>query len=705
MPAATRGGRVAALVALLGWAATAGAQPANDDCANATVIGSLPFADEVDTTLATLEGGEPASTCAPAGNSIWYRFTAGPTDVNLYVDTIDSDHSVSHSVHPGTCGAFGAEIPLCGRGADNGAFRIPAGTTVYIRVADGKAPAGGGQVSVRIDEVPEFLVTDDGRQYSWQGVAAGPSGDFLVSWTSNSAFDGLAKVFDPTGAPVSGDVMLAPNASDPDAEGLANGNFVTVWASGDDLFARFFDASGSSVGGAFQVNDGAGGYYPRVASSAAGDFVVAWIGPAARARVFNPDGTPKGPQIDLPDNDGEPVDVGMDAAGNFVVAWFDYPNVFAQRFDPTGSALAAPITVDVTEPGGYAYDDIATAMSPSGEFIVAWQAESGNAVVAGMDEELRVRAFDATGAPVGEQFALSRTEYYTQHRVRADADGNGDFIVVWENDAGRPAPEEFADIDMVGRRVSRDGAVAGPQFEVATVNRGWQYDPNVAGGPNGEFIVAWSSYHAREPWGSSYAIPARIFGPDDARFESACAAAPLSGCTTPTLAGAASLSLRDQPDDSKDLLKWKLTKGGATTAADFGNPAQASLLGVCLYDATDTLVFDGRIPPGGDCGTKPCWKALGTPAGSKGYTYKQKAGTPDGIQKLVLKPGEAGKTKIVVKGGKENLAASPTGFAPLPLALPARVQLQSSTGTCWEAVFETASSVTNVSLRAKSAVP
>lgn len=71
----------------------------------------------------------------------------------------------------------------------------------------------------------------------------------------------------------------------------------------------------------------------------------------------------------------------------------------------------------------------------------------------------------------------------------------------------------------------------------------------------------------------------------------------------------------------------------------------------------------------------------------------------------MLKPGEAGKTKIVVKGGKENLAASPMGFAPLPLALPARVQLQSSTGPCWEAMFETASSVTDVSLRAKSAAP
>ena len=37
------------------------AQPANDDCANATVIAAFPFSDSVDTTTATTEPGKPTA--------------------------------------------------------------------------------------------------------------------------------------------------------------------------------------------------------------------------------------------------------------------------------------------------------------------------------------------------------------------------------------------------------------------------------------------------------------------------------------------------------------------------------------------------------------------------------------------------------------------------------------------------------------------
>lgn len=72
------------VIAVLLGGSLAAAQPVNDDCASATVIGSSPFTDEVDTSLATLEGAEPAAQgCTIAGNSIWYRVTAGGSDVNL----------------------------------------------------------------------------------------------------------------------------------------------------------------------------------------------------------------------------------------------------------------------------------------------------------------------------------------------------------------------------------------------------------------------------------------------------------------------------------------------------------------------------------------------------------------------------------------------------------------------------------------------
>ena len=55
------------------------AQPANDDLANAAVIGDLPFFDGQGNSEGTLETGEVIPSCdimrAAAENSLWWQFT------------------------------------------------------------------------------------------------------------------------------------------------------------------------------------------------------------------------------------------------------------------------------------------------------------------------------------------------------------------------------------------------------------------------------------------------------------------------------------------------------------------------------------------------------------------------------------------------------------------------------------------------------
>ena len=56
-------------------AAAAGATaPANDNFANAIVIGGFWGTTNADTTAATAEPGEPAHAGVPAAHSIWYKF-------------------------------------------------------------------------------------------------------------------------------------------------------------------------------------------------------------------------------------------------------------------------------------------------------------------------------------------------------------------------------------------------------------------------------------------------------------------------------------------------------------------------------------------------------------------------------------------------------------------------------------------------------
>src|SRR5437763_1838196 len=51
--------------------------PGNDDFANATPIGALPFSDRQDLSAATAEPAEPRSGCFGSTNTVWYSFTAG----------------------------------------------------------------------------------------------------------------------------------------------------------------------------------------------------------------------------------------------------------------------------------------------------------------------------------------------------------------------------------------------------------------------------------------------------------------------------------------------------------------------------------------------------------------------------------------------------------------------------------------------------
>ena len=130
---------------LLLAAAVAGAQPANDDCANATVIGSLPFTDEVDTSLATTEPGDPSGACT-GGANVWYVLPAIGSDRNVYVDVFQSDSAFADvSFFPGTCGAFGAELGQCGTGEDNGDAhhkREVFGREVVVAITAGKLDFG-----------------------------------------------------------------------------------------------------------------------------------------------------------------------------------------------------------------------------------------------------------------------------------------------------------------------------------------------------------------------------------------------------------------------------------------------------------------------------------------------------------------------------------------------------------------------------------
>jgi cysteine-rich repeat protein len=125
----------------------------------------------------------------------------------------------------------------------------------------------------------------------------------------------------------------------------------------------------------------------------------------------------------------------------------------------------------------------------------------------------------------------------------------------------------------------------------------------------------------------------------------------------------------------KEKLVARFLQGPQLTPAAFGDPlAGTTAYHLCVYDDAGALVDDLAVDRAGDdCGGQPCWKGIGKPAGSSGFRYKDPALTADGVLLMLLRAGDAGKSKLIVR------QKAPTGIAAaLSGATAATVQLRAS---------------------------
>jgi hypothetical protein len=171
------------------------------------------------------------------------------------------------------------------------------------------------------------------------------------------------------------------------------------------------------------------------------------------------------------------------------------------------------------------------------------------------------------------------------------------------------------------------------------------------------------------------------------RVSHGCPVAPLSGCKVPIVDGKASLVVKDAAADKSDAMAWKWGSGDATAVAEFGTPTSSSDVRLCIYDGASPALLAGAIAPAGRmCAGKPCWK----PTGSTGFAYKDKLGTPSGVQSMKLKAGAAGKAIVQVQARGAHI-----GMPALPLTGPVLVQLSADGGACFEAEYRPAAFVKN----------
>jgi hypothetical protein len=120
---------------------SAPAPPANDNFSGATQIPALPFSDTVDTTVATVQAGEPAPcNFPPMAGSVWYAFT--PATSESVSASIDSSFLSVAAAYTGTSVD---NLTALGCGVNEGGpftIHMNAGTRYYFQVGSfsGSAP-------------------------------------------------------------------------------------------------------------------------------------------------------------------------------------------------------------------------------------------------------------------------------------------------------------------------------------------------------------------------------------------------------------------------------------------------------------------------------------------------------------------------------------------------------------------------------------
>lgn len=126
--------------------------PDNDNFANATVIGDLPFSSATDISSATLETGEPTPSCVGANDfhqTVWYAFTA-TANGSLSASAFGPFPTALSVYTGGSLGSL-AEVSCHGFGG-LATFPATAGTTYYFQT--GSLFGGMGPLQFFLDVTP-----------------------------------------------------------------------------------------------------------------------------------------------------------------------------------------------------------------------------------------------------------------------------------------------------------------------------------------------------------------------------------------------------------------------------------------------------------------------------------------------------------------------------------------------------------------------
>ncbi|MEM1250298.1 MAG: hypothetical protein AAGK22_28275 [Acidobacteriota bacterium] len=335
-----------------------------------------------------------------------------------------------------------------------------------------------------LNETPQQTVAGASRNPSTPRVVNRPDRSRYVVWTEDSGSRRVvrAQLFDVQGASLAGPRTVSSSGtinSDPTAAVDGDGNLVVFWTSeagssmvtaegrvalaasaGTSVVGRFFDPTLSPSTDEVVVSTGNTGdsKTPEADQGKNGDTVVTWDdGGDVRARLLDRRGRLVSQTFPVSGGASKPA-VALSPLGEFVIAWrrTSNPRIFAQRFTAAGTKRGGAITVTNSATA----ENPEVAMSDNGDFIVVWQDRASSGV------DVLSRLYRANGQPKGPAQVVNSGVAGDQIKPVVALNAAGDFVVVWESSQAS-AKGALAGEALVGRIFDPTGTPERADFDVA----------------------------------------------------------------------------------------------------------------------------------------------------------------------------------------------------------------------------------------------
>ncbi|HYC49361.1 MAG TPA: tandem-95 repeat protein [Burkholderiales bacterium] len=286
------------------------------------------------------------------------------------------------------------------------------------------------------------------------------------------------------------------------------------------------DGSMAFSGPDFVVNSTGNGMQvsPDVAALPNGRFVATWFsndgGDGAgtflvRARLFDADGTPATPDFVVNTTaagDQDRPSVSALSDGRFLVAWDSTDSgssnflIRGRAFDASGAPLGGDFAINTTSMFYNNAAGVNVLALPNDTYFVSWYTAPNGGD--GSGAAVRGRFVDAAGNALASDFVINTTTVNSQLAPKAALLADGAHFVVswWDTNSsigGTGLGSHARILDLNGN--------GGPDFQLNTSITGVPGMPAVAGLADGRFVAAWNFTPDN---GTTFDVRARLFNAD-----------------------------------------------------------------------------------------------------------------------------------------------------------------------------------------------